>query len=76
MLTEELRHLEAIGLVTRTELLDAHRRVRYALSEKGRDLAVILGDIFAWAVKYSTAETVTRDVHSAYSLSRPFEFTR
>ncbi len=52
VLTEELRHLEEIGLVIRTELDDARRRVRYGLSEKGRGLADILGRIFLWALEY------------------------
>ncbi|WP_417679505.1 winged helix-turn-helix transcriptional regulator [Roseibium sp.] len=64
VLTEELRHLEAIGLVTRTERLDARHRVRYGLSEKGRGLAVILGDIFSWAMKYPADVSVTTERQS------------
>ena len=69
VLTEELRHLEAIGLVTRTELLDARQRVLYALSGKGRELAAILGEIFAWAMKHSGSETDTGNVRSDRILS-------
>ncbi len=52
VLTEELRHLEEIGLVIRTELDDARRRVRYGLSHKGRGLADILGQVFLWAMEH------------------------
>lgn len=52
VLTQELRHLEEIGLVARTELDDAHRRVRYALTSKGRSLAEILGQIYLWALEH------------------------
>ncbi len=64
VLTDELRHLEAIGLVTRTECLDARKRVRYGLSEKGLGLAAILGDIFDWAMKYPVVEPVTGEPQS------------
>lgn len=53
VLADELRRLEDIGLVNRIELGDARNRVRYTLSNKGHDLAGILGQIYVWAEKHS-----------------------
>lgn len=52
VLTEELRSLENSGLVLRTELGDERKRVRYALTSKGRGLAGILGHMFVWAMEH------------------------
>ena len=52
VLTEELRSLESNGLVLRTELGDERKRVRYELTRKGRGLASILGQMFAWAMEH------------------------
>ncbi|MHA7777115.1 winged helix-turn-helix transcriptional regulator [Roseibium sp. M-1] len=57
VLTGELRHLEEIGLVCRTELDDARRRVRYSLTPKGRGLADILRQMFIWALEHRGEET-------------------
>ncbi|MBN8181723.1 MULTISPECIES: winged helix-turn-helix transcriptional regulator [Roseibium] len=59
VLTQELRHLEEIGLVARTELDDAHRRVRYALTPKGRSLTEILGQVYLWAVEHHGSDAAS-----------------
>ena len=59
LLTQELRHLEEIGLVARTELDDAHRRVRYALTPKGRSLTEILGQVYLWAVEHHGSDSAS-----------------
>jgi DNA-binding HxlR family transcriptional regulator len=57
VLTERLRELEDIGLVSRMELKDARNRVRYGLTAKGKSLADILGQIYAWALEHREPET-------------------
>ncbi|WP_073009187.1 winged helix-turn-helix transcriptional regulator [Roseibium suaedae] len=52
VLTEELRSLEGNGLVLRAELGDERKRVRYALTPKGKGLAEILGQMFTWAMEH------------------------
>ena len=49
MLAIQLRELEADGLVSRNELNDARRRVRYALTTRGRTLCSVLDRLRAWA---------------------------
>lgn len=52
VLVEQLRDLEAAGLVTRVQKTDARRRVGYALSDKGRALGEIVSQIYGWAERY------------------------
>ncbi|GAB2183893.1 winged helix-turn-helix transcriptional regulator [Roseibium sp. LAB1] len=59
VLVQELRHLEDAGLVARTQLDDARRRVRYGLTSKGRSLAEILGRIFLWAVEHHNGDAAS-----------------
>jgi DNA-binding HxlR family transcriptional regulator len=56
VLAQELRNLEEIGLVCRTELEDARKRVRYGLTPKGRGLSDILMQVFIWALEHSSGE--------------------
>ncbi|WP_417672267.1 winged helix-turn-helix transcriptional regulator [Roseibium sp.] len=51
VLTERLRELENIGLVSRTEVGDALSRVRYGLTPSGQSLAGILAQIYEWALQ-------------------------
>ncbi len=52
VLAEQLRDLQAFGLITRTERNDARNRIAYSLSEKGSALAAILSQIYDWSVLY------------------------
>jgi DNA-binding HxlR family transcriptional regulator len=48
MLTQQLRELEADGLVIRTVHPEMPPRVEYRLSERGRTLSPILDDLYVW----------------------------
>lgn len=49
MLTQQLRELEADGLVSRTPHPQVPPRVEYALTGRGRSLVPILESLSAWA---------------------------
>ncbi len=51
-LSQRLDKLEAEGIVTRRLYNDRPPRYRYALTEKGNDLRVILNSMAAWGGKY------------------------
>lgn len=48
MLTQQLRQLEADGLVVRTVYAQVPPRVEYALSSRGRSLTPVLDALYAW----------------------------
>lgn len=48
VLTEQLRELEADGLISRTEYKELPPRVEYALTDFGKSLCPLLIDIAAW----------------------------
>lgn len=48
VLTDQLRELEADGLITRTPTDERRVRVIYALSPLGEELAPILVQLYAW----------------------------
>ncbi|TDQ66863.1 HxlR family transcriptional regulator [Maritalea mobilis] len=48
VLTEQLRELEADGLITRTPTDERRVRVIYAMSENGKQLAPILLQLYRW----------------------------
>ncbi|MFG2138290.1 winged helix-turn-helix transcriptional regulator [Streptomyces sp. NPDC048650] len=52
MLTRQLRELEADGLVERTVYREVPPRVEYALTETGRSLDAIAGQLDAWGRWY------------------------
>ena len=49
VLTQQLRDLERVGLVTRVVYPEVPSRVDYALSEFGRSLEPVLDEIILWA---------------------------
>ena len=51
MLTVTLRKLEADGLILRTQYAQIPPRVEYELTELGRTLLPLIGDLTAWAEK-------------------------
>ena len=53
ILTEQLRDLQAAGLIRRRQKDDARRRVGYSLTETGRALVPILGQINDWALAHA-----------------------
>ena len=54
ILTDRLKTLEANGIVERRRDESDARRVRYALTEKGIDLAPVLIDMVHWAARHET----------------------
>ena len=52
VLSERLKELEAEGIVHRMVLPDTPVRVEYGLTEKGRDLQRVVGEIQHWADKW------------------------
>jgi len=59
ILTEQLREMEASGLITRVRFIEKVPRVEYALSEKGRSLAPVLQALYDWGVKEMVGEAVS-----------------
>ena len=51
MLTQQLRELEADGLITRTVFAEVPPRVEYSLTELGKTLIPVLEVIEAWGEK-------------------------
>ena len=60
MLSDRLQELEAEGIVERTVIPDTPVRVEYALTKKGRALAVAFDAIADWAHKWTGEEPVAR----------------
>lgn len=56
VLTEQLKSLEADGIVERVSYPEIPPRVEYQLTEKGRDLIPALDAIEKWAEKYYANE--------------------
>lgn len=52
MLTNQLRELEADGLVTRTVHAEVPPKVEYALSELGRSLGPVIDGLRAWGSQH------------------------
>ncbi len=48
MLIQELRHLENLGVVSRTAYFEIPPKVEYSLTERGRSLIPLLEDIVSW----------------------------
>jgi DNA-binding HxlR family transcriptional regulator len=54
LLSERLKELEAADIVTRTVTPATPVRITYGLSERGRDLAGVIGELAAWAERWTT----------------------
>lgn len=59
MLTQQLRELEADGLVLRQAHPEVPPKVEYSLTERGRRLVPILENLSAWAREIEQEETAT-----------------
>ncbi|HET7738462.1 MAG TPA: helix-turn-helix domain-containing protein, partial [Tepidiformaceae bacterium] len=55
LLSQRLRELEAAGVVTRTVYPETPVRIEYQLTEKGRELDKIVGDLSEWADRWGPA---------------------
>ncbi len=64
MLTQQLRELEADGILNRTVFAEVPPRVEYRLSDHGRTLQALLDEMAAWGVRHHarTQKTATTPV--------------
>ena len=56
LLSERLKALELDGLVTREVAPETPVRIEYRLTEKGRGLAAVVGELAEWADRWVTME--------------------
>jgi len=56
-LTDQLRALEAEGILTRTAYAEIPPRVEYALTERGRGLTPVIAALAAWGAADLVAST-------------------
>ena len=62
MLTQQLRELEADGLVTRVVYAEVPPKVVYSLTQIGEELRDVLNAMHAWGIRYATTcGEVTQD---------------
>jgi len=53
LLSERLRELEDAGIVTRTVTPSTPVLIEYGLTERGRDLAVVMDELSTWAERWA-----------------------
>jgi DNA-binding HxlR family transcriptional regulator len=56
LLSERLRDLEEAGIVTRTVTPSTPVLIEYSLSERGRDLAVVMDGLSMWAERWAAVD--------------------
>jgi len=56
ILTDRLRKLRAVGIITAEEEMTDGRRVNYRLTEKGIDLAPVLLELLIWGARHEETE--------------------
>lgn len=61
LLSERLKELESEGLVARRVYPDTPVRIEYELTEKGRDLERVVGEVQHWADRWLAG--LTRTAH-------------
>ncbi|OQW44985.1 MAG: HxlR family transcriptional regulator [Proteobacteria bacterium SG_bin6] len=61
-LTQQLRELEADGLVSRRVFAEVPPRVEYALTERGRTLEPVLASLMAWGQVHAVQEVGRADL--------------
>ncbi len=54
LLSERLRELEEAGVVTRTVTPSTPVLIEYGLSDRGRELAVVMDGLSTWAERWAT----------------------
>ena len=58
VLSERLKELEATGIVTRTVTPTTPVRIEYSLTDAGKDLAGVMGELATWAERWATTPPV------------------
>ena len=59
VLSERLRELEEAGVVTRTVTPSTPVLIEYSLSERGRELAVVMDGLSIWAERWAPTEATS-----------------
>ena len=59
LLSERLKELEAEGIVVREVTPSTPVRIEYRLTERGQDLAAVIGELSAWAERWATTPATT-----------------
>lgn len=62
ILADRLKHLEAVGIVGKSQDPENRRRNIYSLTEKGVDLAPLILELVLWSAKYDPESTTPKDV--------------
>jgi DNA-binding HxlR family transcriptional regulator len=57
LLSERLKELEADGIVVREVTPSTPVKIEYRLTERGQDLAAVIGELAAWAERWTLAPT-------------------
>lgn len=57
-MTQQLRELEEVDIVTRTIYAEMPPRVEYSLTEYGKSLETALRDLSVWAHRYAIAKEI------------------
>jgi DNA-binding HxlR family transcriptional regulator len=60
LLSERLKEFEAAGIVTRTVTPTTPVRIDYALTERGRDLERVIGELATWAERWGRRAVSSR----------------
>ena len=60
LLSDRLKELEATGIVTRTVTPSTPVRIDYGLTDRGQDLAGVMGELGSWAERWSDVPVPTR----------------
>jgi len=55
LLSERLKELEGAGILTREVTPSTPVRIEYILTDRGRDLAGVMGELAGWAERWSVA---------------------
>lgn len=69
MLTQQLRELEADGIIHREVYLQVPPKVEYSLTETGKTLKPILDAMHEWGVTYHNAQNANLNVASSEPLA-------
>jgi len=65
MLTNQLRELEADGLITRTVFAQVPPRVEYSLSERGKTLEPVVCALKVWGDTHMVSACTSQDQQAA-----------
>lgn len=62
-MTEQLRELEADGIIERKVYLETPPKVEYSLTSRGRSMIVFLNSMSEWGERYIYSEKIVCSIH-------------